>query len=284
MTVVQIRSSQNPLFKTARLISMRSKRAPQELVLAEGLRVLEEAVRSGCSVAAAIMTEDFGETHREEALVRSFESAGVRLYRTTQRLLRSLSEVVEPQGVIGLVTVPRLKLADVELGREALILCLCGLQDPGNLGTLIRTAVAADVSMVCTTPTTVSARNPKAVRSSAGAFFRAKVVERITPEDLLAFCRLHGLTIYRADAGRGVEYHRADLDRPLALLLGNESHGFRDEDWQGMPTLRIPLSQGVESLNVGIAGAVILFEVLRQRCIRRRDMATTQPAPPRRER
>jgi TrmH family RNA methyltransferase len=195
--------------------------------------------------------------------------------------LRSLSEVVEPQGVIGLVTVPCLKLADIEIRREALILCLCGLQDPGNLGTLIRTAVAAGVSMVCTTPATVSARNPKAVRSSAGAFFRAKVVERVTPEDILAFCRIHGLTVYRTDAGRGIEYHRADLARPLALLLGNESHGFRDEDWQRMPALRIPLVGGVESLNVGTAGAVILFEALRQRRIRHREAAAAQPAHPR---
>ncbi len=274
MPIIKIRSLQNPLIKTVRLIATRSKRAPQELVLAEGLRVLEDTVRSGCRITAAIISEGFGGTRREESLVRTLESAGTRLYRTTDRLLRSLSEVVEPQGVIGLVTVPCLKLTDVKIGPQALILCLCGLQDPGNLGTLIRSAVAAGVSMVCTTSATVSARNPKAVRSSAGAFFSAKVIERVTPEDLLAFYRTRGLTVYRTDAGRGVEYYRADLSMPLALLLGNESHGFRERDWERIPALRIPLVGGVESLNVGTAGAVILFEALRQRRIRHSKTAT----------
>ncbi len=280
MTVVQIRSPHNPLIRTVRLIGTRSKRAPEELVLAEGLRVLEDTVRSGCRITAAIISEGFGGDHREESLIRSLQNAGTRLYRTTDRLLRSLSEVVEPQGVIGLVTVPHLKLADVVIRQQALILCLCGLQDPGNLGTLIRTAVAAGVSMICTTPVTVSARNPKAVRASAGAFFRARVVERVTPEDLLEFCRFHGLTVYRTDAGRGIEYHRANLGVPLALLLGNESRGFRDEDWRRIPALRIPLLGGVESLNVGTAGAVILFEALRQRHMCHREPAAAHTAHP----
>ncbi|NWG12197.1 MAG: RNA methyltransferase [Acidobacteria bacterium] len=278
MTITEIRSSRNPLIRKVRLVAARSRRAPPELVLAEGLHVLEEALRSGRPVSTAIMSEGFGASRCEQALMCALDRAGAQLYRTHDRLMQSLSEVVEPQGVIGLVAVPPLKLSDLEAGRQELILCLCGLQDPGNLGNLIRTAVAAGVSLVCTTHATASARNPKAVRSSAGAFFRARIVERIKPGELLEFCRSRGLAVYRAEAGRGVDYHRADLTRPLALLLGNEAHGFAEEVWQSMPALRIPLLGGVESLNVGTAGAVILFEALRQRRARHGEAAAQQAA------
>jgi TrmH family RNA methyltransferase len=235
-------------------------------VLAEGLGVLEEANASGHAITAAILSEGFGASPRQQALVDAWSKAGVRICRAGPRVLRSISSVLEPQGAMALVRVPAARLADFAHAPRADVLCACGLQDPGNLGTLIRTAAAAGCSLLCTTPGTVSARNPKAVRASAGAFFRLAVAEGVTPAEILGFGREHKLRIFRADAHLGQDCFKADLNSPFVLLLGNEAHGFDASAWSELAPLRIPIAPGIESLNVASAGAVILFEAFRQRC------------------
>ena len=266
MAVIELTSAHNPLLKVVRLVATRSRRAPAELVLAEGLRILEEAAASGHAITAAILSEGFGSTPRQQALVETWSAAGVRMYRAGAKVLRSVSAVLEPQGAVALVRVPATRLAYVARAPRADVLCACGLQDPGNLGTLIRTAAAAGCSLFCTTPGTVSARNPKAVRASAGAFFRLAVAEGITPGKILDFSREHGLRLFRTDAHLGQDCFKADLRSPFVLLVGNEAHGFDANVWSELPPLRVPMAPGVESLNVSAAGAVILFEALRQRC------------------
>ena len=265
-TVIDLSSAQNPLLKTARLVASRSRRAPPDLVLAEGLRVLEEATASGHTITAAMITEGFGATPRERALIEAWSTAGVRMYRAGAKVLGSVSSVLEPQGAVALVRVPVTGLANLSRGPGVGILCACGLQDPGNLGTLIRTAAAAGFPLLCTTPGTVSPRNAKAVRASAGAFFRLTVAEGVAAAEVLAFARENRLHVYRTDAHLGQEYFRADLRSPFVLLLGNEAHGLEADAWAELPAVRIPMTPGVESLNVAAAGAIILFEALRQRC------------------
>jgi TrmH family RNA methyltransferase len=265
MAVIDLSGAHNPLIKTARLVASRSRRAPPDLVLAEGLRVLEEATTSGHAITAVILSEDFGATPRQQTLIASWSAAGIRLYRARQKVLRAISSVQEPQGVMALVRVPSTGLTDFRPAPGTAILCACGLQDPGNLGTLIRTAAAAGCPLVCTTPGPASPRNPKAVRASAGAFFRLGVAENVPAEEILSFSRRHELRVYRTDAHRGQDYFRADLRSSFVLLLGNEAHGFAADRWSEIPTLRIPTADEVESLNVSAAGAIILFEALRQR-------------------
>jgi RNA methyltransferase, TrmH family len=265
MAVINLSGARNPVLKSARLVASRSRRAPEDLVLAEGLRVLEEATASGHTITAVILSEAFGATPRQQALLAAWSTGGVRIYRAGEKALRSISSVQEPQGAMALVRVPWATLADFTPGPGTSVLCACGLQDPGNLGTLIRTAAAAGCSLLCTTPSTASPRNPKALRASAGAFFRLRVVENVAAEEIFAFGRKHGLRVYRTDASLGQDYSRADLRAPFVLLLGNEAHGFAADGWDDLPSLRIPMADGVESLNVAAAGAIVLFEAIRQR-------------------
>jgi TrmH family RNA methyltransferase len=151
------------------------------------------------------------------------------------------------------------------LQEHPLILCAAGVQDPGNIGALVRSAAAAGADMVCTTSGTVSARNPKAVRASAGAIFRLPVVEHLPPPELRRYCEQRQIRMYRAEAEAAVDYRRVDLRESAALVLGNEARGAADPEWADAPAIRIPMAKGVESLNVAAAGAVLLFEAARQR-------------------
>jgi TrmH family RNA methyltransferase len=163
------------------------------------------------------------------------------------------------------VFVPEGDLKSISPVLNPLVLYACGIQDPGNLGTLIRTAAAAGAHMVCTSKGTVSARNPKAVRSSAGAIFHLSIVEHADASEFRRFCEHHTIRLYRTHAREGTHYTEANLKSPCAVLLGNEGSGMDEKEFSDCPTIRIPMAEGIESLNVAIAGAVILFEASRQR-------------------
>jgi TrmH family RNA methyltransferase len=265
MTASQLTSRDNPVLKAIRLVSSGSRGAPKQLVAAEGIRVLEEVNRASWKIEAVVFSEHFGSAAREKDLLNAWRRRGVRAYRIGEKLFESVSSVQTPQGAIALVRVPELSLDSVLPSRNLLILYACGIQDPGNLGTLIRSAAAAGASLACTTPGTVSARNPKALRASAGAFFRLPLVEHVGMPDFQNYCDLHSVRLYRTDARKGVPHTEADLRSPCAILLGNEGSGLAEAEFSGIPPIRIPMAEGVESLNVAMAGSVILFEALRQR-------------------
>ena len=130
------------------------------------------------------------------------------------------------------------------LPANPLILCACGIQDPGNLGTLVRTAAAARASMVCTTPGSVSARNPKAIRASAGTFFHIPVIERVSAGQLVEFSAQRDVKLYRTDAAAARSYLDCDFRSACAVLLGNESAGVAADEWQGAVSISIPTAPG----------------------------------------
>ena len=256
MEIPSLSSHDNPLVRTIRLVATQARRAAADLVLAEGIRVLEEATSAGCPLEAVLVDQDFGSSQREKELLLAWSRKRVPVRRATPALLRKLSDVLSPQGALALVRVPLHTLATVRMVADPLILCLCGIQDPGNLGTLLRTARATQVSWVGSLKGTVSARNPKAIRASAGAFFSLAVVEDLSAAEIIDHCRARRIRIIRAAPQRGRSCWEVDFRGPAAILLGNEAHGVDDEAWRGIPGVRIPMA----------AGAVLLFEALRQRC------------------
>jgi RNA methyltransferase, TrmH family len=265
MTVAQLTSRDNPLLKTIRLVSAGSKRAPENLVLAEGIRVLEEASKAGLPIEAAVCVETFGATERERNLLESWRLKKVRIYRASEKIFKTISSVQTPQGALALVGVHAISLADTVPAGNPLIVYACGIQDPGNLGTLIRTAAAAGATMICTEKGTVSAKNPKTIRASAGAFFHLIPVENVAVDMFLDYCRRYSIQPYRTDACEGINYHKKDLRFPCAIMLGNEGSGMDSKKLAGVPSIRIPMDEKIESLNVASAGAVILFEAAKQR-------------------
>jgi len=266
-TVTHLTSKDNPLLKKIRLLASGSHRAPRELVVAEGTRVLEEVVQSGHAIEAVVLSERFGSDLREKTLLEKWRNLGIRLYPVKEKLFESLSGFETPQGAIALVRIPERHLPP-KTGPGALVLYACGIQDPGNMGTLIRTAAAAGATLICTSPGTVSARNPKSIRASAGTFFHLTPVEHVDSNVFFRYCMDRSIRLYRTDIMNGVPYTESDLKSPCAILLGNEGSGMNEEVFAGLPAIRIPMASGIESLNVALAVAFILFEASRQRYIK----------------
>jgi RNA methyltransferase, TrmH family len=263
--MIRISSKDNPLIKTIRLVSTEARRAPEDLVVVEGLRALEEA-SALTEVKSVLVSESFGRQPREQNLLELWTaSQSTRIYIAPDWIVASASQVRTSQGAVALARMARRNLADVPETPNPLLLCACGIQDPGNLGTLIRAGAAAGATLICTTAASVSARNPKVIRASAGTCFRTTVVESVSSKHLLDFCRGRSIDVYAAAPTGRATCFETDLAAPAALLLGNEANGFDPEEWPGVPALRIPMVEGVESLNVAAAGAILLFEAYRQR-------------------
>jgi len=256
-----ISSKENVLVKELRHSFSQAELTQDGYCAIEGVRLLEEALRSGLRVKAVFFSHSARE--RAQRLLPQI-SAHADTLLLTDAVFRSAVATETPQGVAALVKLKSFAFADL-LRSCPLILGAAGVQDPGNLGTIIRTAVAAGADLVCTTKGTVSARNAKVIRSSAGSFFRIPIVEHTGFSEFQRYCELHSVRLYRTDAREGVLYTEADLKSPCAILLGNEGGGIAEKELSVFPAIRIPMAGETESLNVAIAGAVILFEACRQR-------------------
>ena len=240
----------------------------------EGPNLLEEALRAGLRLDCVFIAQ--GAEHLLEGL-RLPESADVLL--VPRELLNSVLATETPQPVAALGEPPewsweqllglREKAASLLALATPLVIVLAGLQDPGNLGTILRSAEAFGATGVLSLPGTVSAWNPKAVRASAGSLFRLPLISA-SAEDCLARLRAAGVKILSTAVDGAEAADRIDLAGPVALIIGNEGNGVPEEvASQADQAVTIPCPGPVESLNAAVAASVLLYEASRQRAGRK---------------
>ncbi len=240
----------------------------------EGPRLLVEAMRSGIEVTAILLSPS-GEQHLERLGVsltgsESVDHPGPRVLRTTDRLFAGVAGTETPQGVAALVRPRTSTFDDLVRGDVPLVVVLVEVQDPGNVGTVIRSAEAFGATGAIATRGTAYPWAPKALRASAGSALRLPILIGMTAPVVLGQLRIAGLTLFAACATPGAPSPgEADLRGPCALLIGNEGAGLpaaveRSADAR----LRIPLGAAVDSLNAGVAASVLLYEAARQRAAR----------------
>ncbi len=253
-----ITSAQNPKLKLVRALMGRPKeRREANAFVAEGVRLVEEALAAGWPFRFALAGETLSE--RGESLVAGLHSRGVEVERVADSLLNSLSDTGNTQGVLAVLDLPT---SDFRLATCDFILIPDQIRDPGNLGTLLRTAAAAGVQAVFLPPETTDAFAPKVVRAGMGAHFRLPILP-LTWDEIRA--RTSGLRLLLADMD-GLSCWESDLRAPLALIVGGEAEGASPAARAlATDSISIPMPGGMESLNAGVAGAILMFEVVRQR-------------------
>jgi RNA methyltransferase, TrmH family len=237
----------------------------------EGARAVETALRSGAEVTALLVSES-GAKHLER--LQQWIPEGARVVRTTDRLFAQAAATEAPQGIAALVR-PIIATLDDLLRGTPLILLMAGVQDPGNVGALVRTAEAlgATGAAACSAAGigTANPFGPKALRASAGAALKLPILRGVATPVLLAQLRVAGVRVYAAcpDAPQAVSPWETDWRAPAALLVGNEGAGLPPELIRSADAaVRIPQSEdaaGMDSLNVAVAGSILLYEAARQR-------------------
>ena len=245
----RISSRKNPLLQQVKkLLSSRSERRKTGLFVGDGIKLLEEAVKYGAELQTVILSEG----------VEAKVPQGVRLVRVPEDVMASISPMEAPQGALFLGKIPERTAFQPKKG----MLILDGIQDPGNIGTILRTADAMDVPVVlldgCADPWSW-----KVVRSTMGAAFRAPVVQAAW-EEVLDKCRAAGIPIgVTALSDRAVDIRTADLTQ-MALVIGSEGRGVRKEVLENADReLIIPMNPHCESLNAAIAAAIVMWEIKR---------------------
>jgi RNA methyltransferase, TrmH family len=267
-TVPLITSTANAAVKAARKLARSHGREPGGAFLVEGPQSVREAVRGGL---LQLFVTDEAESRQAEVIAAA-RAAGAEILPVSPAVLASLATTVTPQGLVGVARLPAAGLDSV-LDRAGLVVVCHEIRDPGNLGTVIRTADAAGADAVLLTGDSVDARNPKAVRASAGSLFHLPVVAPCGWDDVVNGCRVRGVRLVAADARGGTGHTDADLSAPVALVLGNEAWGLPATvlgDCDAVvavamhPGGRAGYGGAAESLNLAATAAVVLFEAVRQ--------------------
>ena len=259
----RVEGRHNALVKELRNAFSRAELTESGDFAIEGLRMVEEAIRSGLRLRAVFFSES-AESRAKRLLPQI--GAHVETVVLPDKLFRSAVPSEAPQGVAGLVQYRQRSLDDV-MARIQMgpIVVVAGLQDPGNLGTILRSAEAFGAASVVLGEGTVSPFNPKVVRGSAGSIFRLPVVQA-TLEDALARLRENSVRLVATSSHKGTPLPGASLTGPIAVVIGGEGAGVpRDLLGKADEVVAIPHAPQVESLNAGVAASIVLYEIQRQR-------------------
>lgn len=258
--MIEITSKNNQAYKAIQKLTSKKYRDREGSYLIEGENLIQEAINNDATIEAVFIRDDKA---NDFDLGEELEEV---TYIVSGGLFDDLAQTETSQGILAKVKKPNLSLSS--LSPDSIpgnIVVLDSLQDPGNIGTIIRTADAAGYSLIITVKGTCDAFSPKVVRSAAGSLFRIPIVKADSDEELLNFLNKSGKRIVSTVLDGDVDYYDANLKRDIAFIVGNEGNGIRDELKEKTDVkVKIPMKGKTESLNAAVAAAIIMYESVRK--------------------
>jgi TrmH family RNA methyltransferase len=262
-----ITSAANQRLKQLRQALRAAHVDPQGSLPIEGAKLIQEAINSRLLIEEIFVAQSRRQEPMVERLLAQVKSPSTEVVEVADRAFPSISDVESPQGLLALARLPKFELNEL-LKDDPLLLVGFELQDPGNLGTLLRSAEAFGGRAVLLTRKSVSPLNAKVVRASAGSIFRIPCLSRLDIPLLMGALTQHGFRLLATTPRASVDFRKATYSGKVALLVGNEARGLDSEILHRVHTrIRIPMDGRVESLNASIATSIILCEAARQRAL-----------------
>ena len=264
-----ITSVQNPLIK--RIVNLKQKkyRDKENLFIAEGVRLAEDALKSITNIKYCFYTKNSLENKRIMAIIERLKTEPIKLIEVSLSVYEKITETNEPQGIMVILQHNNYNLKEFAKLEKPFLIILDTIQDPGNIGTIIRTAEASGCNGVILTKGCADIYAGKTVRATMGAMLRLPIVTNVSPEELIVFFKENDIELFTTEITNGREYYNEEYNVPLGLVFGNEGNGVNPELSQKIKKkIYIPMIGAGESLNVGVAAGIIMYEVFRQRnCI-----------------
>jgi len=269
MTGELITSGANPVVKRVRLLADRKHRRREGAFVVEGTQPVWQAVEAGADIEILLVAPGLlgrsAAARRITAMIADQQERGVRVARLSDEVFTRLSGREGPSGLAAIVRGRLAGLAGLAAGPDAVFVALHGIGNPGNLGTIIRTANAAGAAGMVLVGQTTDPYDPAAVRASMGALFTLPVAHAAGPAEFFGWTAAAGVTVVTTSARAGQSFWDASYPRPLALLLGAEGAGLPAAVLaRGDRQVQIPMSGTAESLNLAVAAGLLLYEVKRQ--------------------
>ncbi len=262
----EITSPQNSLLKMAAALQQKKYREETGLFVVEGIRLFEEAIQADWDIITIIGTVKGYSHPRVEAILRQWRHSNCRMVTIHDNLYAKISDTDQPQGIMGLVRQKNLSLQDLSIKSHSFIVILDEVQDPGNVGSLIRVADAAGCHAVILTKGCADVFAGKVVRATMGSLFHLPVIRNADLASLTEWFRKSSIDLIATTLTEAIVYHKCNLTRPVAIAFGNEGSGVSAQLLNlAIDRITIPLYGQAESLNVATSAAVILYEAARQR-------------------
>jgi TrmH family RNA methyltransferase len=232
------------------------------LVLLETARMIEDAMSSGAEIVKAFVRRG---TEKRAAGILEVLSPDAAVYEVSSEVFDGLASTETSQGVLALARAPQWEEKDLFRGDASLVVVVAGIQDPGNLGAMIRTAEAFGASGMLLSSGTVSPYNAKAVRATAGSVLRVPMLRDLSVPETIKILLRRSTKLYTAVVGQGMQLSEIHFDGPVAVAIGSEGAGLPEPLAAAGEKFTIPIVPSVESLNAATAAAVVLYEIARQR-------------------
>ena len=254
----EISSIKNDKIKDLRKLYQKKYRKERKQFILEGLRLIRGAYKAGADLENIFLTNQYYDEHKSESFIINNED---HLIFVDSNLIKEVAETDNPQEIIAVVNEPQTTLA--EIIKKDYILVIDQIQDPGNMGTIIRTAAAAGFQSLIIKKGSVDVYNLKVLRSTAGAIYALPFVKDIEEEELIEILKDKEQNIYAADLNTENYYHKVRYEKPLSLIIGNEARGISRKLLETADkSVKIPLKGNIESLNAGVAAGLIMFKIL----------------------
>lgn len=253
--------------KIKEILKIKNKRSiyKADAFIIEGTNLIETALNSGNTIKQVFFTDSFRARKEGRKILKEIAEKTGEIFNVTDQIISKLADTETPQGIIATASYKTRRLDDIKFKSNPLIAVIDRVQDPGNLGTIIRTADAAGADAVVVLKGTCDPFMQKTLRASAGSIFNIPVVSAQSVE-FIKWLKIQGISLIATDADGDVSVFDADLKKPTAFVFGNEAHGISWEIREMAEIIvKVPVQGKAESLNVASSSAICLYEAVRQR-------------------
>ncbi|MDP4179660.1 MAG: 23S rRNA (guanosine(2251)-2'-O)-methyltransferase RlmB [Bacillota bacterium] len=259
-----ITSNQNSIIKEIKSLEKRKYRQELGLFIAEGVRFVEEALKENANIKEIIVSETLFKNDMGKDILTLINSKGINYYTVSEKIFNEISGTQTPQGIMAVVEIKEFTLEDIISGANRIII-LESLQDPGNMGTIIRTADASGMTGIILSKGCVDIYNQKVLRSTMGSIFHLPIHQTEDLNKTLEALRSKGIRTYAAHLNGTINYYDMNEYDNIAIIIGNEGNGISNETADSADILvKIPMHGKAESLNASVAAGILMYEIVRK--------------------
>ncbi|QEK13639.1 23S rRNA (guanosine(2251)-2'-O)-methyltransferase RlmB [Crassaminicella thermophila] len=261
-----IYSHDNATIKHIRQLTKRKYRQKNSQYIVEGIRIVRDAIENNKKIECVLFCEKLYETSGGEELIKNLIEKNIKIYQVPNKIFMEICDTQNPQGIIAVLPYELYNLDQVLNEGKGLFLVLDRIQDPGNLGTIIRTADAAGFDAVLLTKGCVDLYNLKTIRSTMGSVFHLPIINVGETKEIITFLKSENIRIISTSLNTNKYYDEVDYNGRVAFVIGNEANGVLKEVLENSDELvKIPMIGKAESLNASVAASIMMYEAVRQR-------------------
>lgn len=264
--IKKIESKENSIIKKIKQLKIKKNREQYNQFIIEGVHLIEESIKNNIQIDFIVYGDSFLENEYNKELISLLIKKDIIIYNVSDQLFKIITDTETPQGILGVVKKPYFIEHDILSQPKSNIVILDRIQDPGNMGTILRTADAAGIDGVIIIKGSVDVYLPKTIRSAVGSIFRIPIFHMDDPIDVIKLLKKYNKKMIATSPSAKNFYYDLPLAEDIAMIIGNEANGVSKAFLENVDhVVKIPMLRDTESLNASIAASIMMYEIVRQK-------------------